>query len=184
MTYCFLFMSSLIENPLVLKSLKKRQDSALKQLYDLYWRKMFNHAFKILENQGLCEDIIQEIFISFWENAATKEIKNTESYLFTALKYKISNCLRDRKYISINVNVLESLPSNDFFPSLLEYNDLEGQILQTMDELPEKCRNVFYLSRMKDYSNQEIAVELNISKRTVETHISKALKHFKNSDWI
>lgn len=177
-------MSPKIETPIALKSLKKSQNSALQMVYKLYWKRMCNHAFKILDDHGLCEDIIQEIFISLWENAANTEIKNIESYLFTALKYKISNCVRDRKYISINVKVLESLPSNDSFPSLLEYKDLEDQILQTMGELPQKCRTVFYLSRMKDLSNQEIAVELNISKRTVETHISKALKHLKNSEWM
>lgn len=177
-------MSTKIDNSFVLNSLKNREDSGLKQVYNLYWKKMFSYAYKTIEDRWLCEDIIQEIFIRLWENAGATEIKNIESYLFTALKYKIANYLRDRKYISVHQNVLESLPSNVIFQSPLEYNDLKVQILRTMDELPEKCRNVFYLSRMEDYSNQEIAVELNISKRTVETHISKALKHFKNSDWM
>ncbi|MEL4309039.1 RNA polymerase sigma factor [Joostella sp. CR20] len=161
------------------KSLQKQDENALKKLYDQYWKKMYVYALKVLNDQQLCEDIIQEIFISLWEKAASVKINNIESYLFKALKYKIVNALRDQKYVYINEEHLNLIPSENNVKNILEYKDLESQLNETINDLPEKCRNVFYLSRMENYSNVEIAKELNISIRTVETHISKALKHLR-----
>lgn len=167
------------KNFLLIKSLEQRDERALKQLYDVYWKKMYLYALKVLNHQQLCEDILQDIFISIWEKAPTAKIKNIESYLFRALKYKIANALRDEKYTQINNEHLNFLPSEDYVKNTIEYKDLETQVHKTIQTLPEKCKNVFYLSRIEEYTNHEIAEELNISVRTVETHISKALKHLR-----
>jgi RNA polymerase sigma-70 factor (ECF subfamily) len=67
----------------------------------------------------------------------------------------------------------------------MDYLESEALFIKTMDKLPNKCRRVFYLSRVQGYNNKEIAQEMDISIRTVETHISNALRlfklHFKNS---
>ncbi|MDG3581382.1 RNA polymerase sigma factor [Galbibacter pacificus] len=167
------------KNSLLIKALQKREHWALKQLYNTYWKKMFVYAYKIIADQALCEDIVQDIFVSIWEKAPNSDIQHLESYLFKALKYKIANSLRDAKYTRINEGVIAKLPSENNTKTTVEFQDLEKQVLQILDTLPKKCRNVFYLSRIEDYNNLEIAQELNISVRTVETHISKALKHFR-----
>jgi RNA polymerase sigma-70 factor (ECF subfamily) len=168
-----------ISDEILFKSLKCGNDTALKLIYDRYWKRLYTYANKILEDTFVCEDIIQEIFISLWDRALTTDIQNLEAYLFRALKYKIANRLRDGKFSSFQERVIKEIPDQDSVESTVEYQDLEKQVIEVLDKLPKKCRNVFYLSRIQDYNNQEIADELNISIRTVETHISNGLKHFR-----
>ncbi|MCX2682034.1 RNA polymerase sigma-70 factor [Galbibacter sp. EGI 63066] len=161
--------------------LQKGNEHALKPIYDKYWKRMYAYAYKVVEDSLLCEDIIQEIFISLWEKATTStiEIHHLEAYLFKALKFKTLNALRNNKLTEFHEKILAEIPLENDGDTTLTYNDLEKQVVDTMETLPEKCRNVFYLSRIKEYNNREIASELNISPRTVETHIRNALKHFR-----
>lgn len=166
-------------NTNLIKALQNNEAWALKQLYDTHWESMLLYAYKVLGDQALSEDIVQDIFINLWEKASQKDIKHLKAYLFKALKYKIANSIRDAKYTSLKEEHLSLIPQENNVKSAIELHDLETQVLQILDTLPSKCQNVFYLSRIKQYNNNEIAQELNISVRTVETHISNALKHFK-----
>lgn len=168
------------EEELLVKSLQQQNPKALKHIYEKYWKRMFVYAHKIIDNQQTCEDIIQDIFISLWNKAPHKDIRNIEAYLFQSLRYKIANAIRNSKYIELQHTVLEKLPAINNTKDHIYYQDLEKQVLKTMESLPKKCRNVFYLSRVENYNNKEIAQELNISVRTVENHINKALKHFQS----
>ncbi|WP_236958766.1 RNA polymerase sigma factor [Joostella atrarenae] len=168
-----------VSDEVLFKSLKDGNDIALKLIYDRYWKKMYLYAYNILEDSFICEDIIQEIFISFWEKAPKIDIQNIKAYLFQALKYKIANTFRDRKYSAFQEKIIAEIPSENNIKDILDYQDLEKQVKETLEKLPKKCRNVFYLSKIENYNNQEIAKELNISIRTVETHISNGLKHFR-----
>lgn len=163
----------------LIKALQNNEEWALKELYDMYWESMLLYAFKVLGDQALSEDIIQEIFVSLWEKAPNRTIKHLKAYLFKALKYKIANSIRDAKYTSLKEEHLSLIPEENNVKSAIDLLDLETQVEHILDTLPTKCQNVFYLSRIKQYNNHEIAQELNISVRTVETHISNALKHFK-----
>lgn len=166
-------------NTALIKALQNREKWALKHLFDTYWEKMLIYAHKILSDQQLCEDIVQEIFINLWEKAPERQIRNLEPYLFKALKYRIANAIRDSKYTLLSEDHLNQLESQYQNPTEIEYQDLELQIQKLMESLPQKCQNVFYLSRVKHYNNKEISQQLNISIRTVETHISHAIKHFR-----
>ncbi|MCQ0112178.1 RNA polymerase sigma-70 factor, ECF subfamily [Zhouia amylolytica] len=172
-------MGQSYEDTLLINLLQQQSPKALKYFYEKYWKRMFVYAHKIIDNQQTCEDIVQEIFISLWKKAPETDIRNIEAYLFQALRYKISNAIRNSKYIELRDDILEDLPTSNNIKDHVYYLDLENQVLKTMESLPQKCRNVFYLSRIKNYNNQEIAQQLNISVRTVENHINKALKHFK-----
>lgn len=166
----------------LIKRLRHNDEHALKMLYNRYWKRMFVYAHKIHANVEACEDLVQEIFIDLWERSAEQiTIKNLEAYLFTALRYKLANNIRNIKFTSAHESVLEELPSDDSFNEKTDYLHLEAQVLDTMNRLPKKCRKVFYMSRIENYNNHEIAEKLDISVRTVETHISKALRQFRIS---
>lgn len=158
----------------------KNQDSqAFEILFDRYWKRLYSYAMRIYQDEYLCQDIVQELFISFWEKPSLEPILNLEAYLLRAIKYRIANHIRDLKFDSIHFQILESIPYPFETDKDLIYQDFEDTILKVIEKLPPKCRNVFMMSRFEAFSNSEIAKKLNISERTVEKHISDAIKFLK-----
>ena len=142
---------------------------------------MFAYAIALLNDEQLAEDVLQELFIGLWEKRTGLKIENPSAYLKKALRNKIINIYRRNKYVDLDEDTIASFPSSDSVEDSLEESDLEKEFQSILNQLPQRCRNVFYLSRIKMYKNKEIAEELNISIRTVETHISNALQHFKTT---
>lgn len=161
--------------------LKKGNEDAFNEIYSRFWDSLYRYAYRIFNEEPICEDIVQEVFISLWEKSATADIQNIEAYLFRAIKYRVATHIRDLKFTSIHLDILENLPQIESTDSAIEYQEFENNFLQEIDKLSPKCRNVFELSRFENLSNSEIATKLNISIRTVEKHISDAIKTLKNS---
>ena len=173
--------------------LSKLQDSELQQLvkdgnkpafeviFERYWKRLFAYAFNIFNDEKICEDIVQEIFISLWEKSNDANILNLEAYLLRSVKYKIANHIRDLKFSPVHLEILQNIPNTVQTDNDLEYEEFEAEIFNEINKLSPKCQQVFMLSRFENYTNPEIAVELNISVRTVEKHISNALKFLKST---
>ncbi len=155
-----------------------RQDNelAFTELYRRYWERLFLYAYKIFEDTTTCEDIIQEVFIKLWNQRATVDIRNVEGYLFKAVKYQVSNAIRNLKWTVDHELALATTAEQHGATVSLELSELTEQIDQSIERLPDRCREVFLLSRKQELSNQEIAIRLGISVRTVETHIHHALR--------
>lgn len=145
-------------------------------LYERYWKRLFVYAYKIFEDQLVCEDIVQEVFVRLWERSGKVKIEDLENYLLRATKYQVLNAIR---------NLKRTTPYEDILPHIFDdlsadlvYEEMEtSQIISNcVRALPEKCQEVFILSREKELSNKEIANKLHISVRTVEAHLYKALK--------
>lgn len=171
------FHLSNLTNSELLQLLTKSNSQAFEEIFNRYWKRLFSYAYKIYNEEKVCEDIVQEVFISLWKNKKTN-ILNLEAYLFKAVKYKIASHIRDLKFTNEQLDILQQLPAN--ISNNLEYQELETKIFEEIEKLPPKCKKVFKLSRLENKSNQEIAQTLNLSIRTVETHISNALKYLRN----
>jgi len=154
-------------------------DAAFSIVFNRYWKKLYSYAFKIYKDEAVCDDIVQEIFISLWKNASNTVILNLEAYLFKSVKYKIANQIRNLKFDQQHIEVLETIPDPGLSLNDLEYIDFEKNITAQIDKLTPKCREVFLLSRMDHFTNAEIAAKLNLSIHTVEKHISNALKQLR-----
>ena len=161
--------------------LKKGSESAFNEIYNRYWKILYAYAFRIYTEEKICEDIVQDVFISLWDKAKTTEITNIEGYLFRAIKYKITSHIRDLKFTSTHIEVLQNIAAPNTSEKNLEYQEFERSVLSEIDKLTPKCKKVFTLSRFEQLSNSEISEKLNISIRTVEKHISDALKELKSS---
>lgn len=77
--------------------LYKGKEEAFNAIYEKYWKQLFVYAYKIFEDQIVCEDIVQEVFVKLWERAKSNKIEKLESYLFRAVKFQAMNAIRDLK---------------------------------------------------------------------------------------
>lgn len=162
------------------KFLIKGDSKAFEEIFNRYWKRLYAYAFRIYEEEKICEDIVQEVFINLWERKSSAEILNLEGYLFRAIKYRLANHIRNLKFTRVHENVLSEIPYTDSASRKMEFEDFRDELFQSIDNLPPRCRQIFLLSRVDHLSNAEIAEKFNISKRTVETHISNALKILKD----
>jgi RNA polymerase sigma-70 factor (ECF subfamily) len=162
------------------KLIFKENHDAFAIIFDRYWKKLYTYAFKIYRDEEICEDIVQEIFISLWKNSGNTVILNLEAYLFRAVKYKIANHIRSLKFDREHIEVLETISEPNHTVDHIEYIEFEKGIMNQISQLTPKCREVFLLSRMEQFSNAEIAEKLNLSIHTVEKHISNALKQLRD----
>ena len=168
---------SCTENDLV-ALLKKKDEGALKEVYDRYWYRLFRHAFNLLSDEDAARDVVQELFISLWEKIDDKEICDLRQYLFQSLKYRVFMQLR-RKYTSQkHLDRISHLSQQKEYSTeqSVDFSQASDLLNQGIQQLPERCREVFCLSRYEHLSNREIAERLKISVKTVENQITKALK--------
>ncbi len=139
-------------------------------------------AQKYVKDFEAAREITQSAFISLWEKRETIDMeKPVKSYLATIIHNKCTNYLRDNRKFDQNILQIENLlevPEYDGADSMVE-NELKELIDASIAELPEKCREIFVLNRYENLKYQEIADKLQISVKTVETQMSKALQHMR-----
>ncbi len=151
-------------------------------LFREYFRPLTVFAMQYVKIQPLAEDIVQDLFVYLYERKDTMpESDFPTNYLYTLVRYRCLNNLAHQKIKNKhNSEIHKGLHSNPHDPmELVELIDLEHKYLQSLESLTPACRKVFEMSRMKGKNNLKIANELNLSRRTVETHISNALKILK-----
>ncbi|MTI33252.1 RNA polymerase sigma-70 factor [Xanthovirga aplysinae] len=162
----------------LLSYIQQGNEMALANLYDRYWDMLFISAYKVLKDEEACKDIVQELFISIWENDSIKEIENVKAYLYNSVRYRVLMVIRKGKVRDKHLQTIRDLSANTT-EDMLNFEEMNERIDSLIRELPDKCQQVFRMSRVDHLTNKEIAVKLNISIRTVETHISNGIKHLK-----
>lgn len=157
-------------------------DDAFKEIYNRYWKKLYSVSASKLNNSDEAQEIVQEIFLDIWNRRHSIELSSTLSaYLSVALKYKIINLLAKKHreqqyalYASKHFSV-----TDDSTQQLLSLDELKERLAKHVAALPEQCRLIFTLSREHGLTTKEISEQLNISPKTVEAHITKALSRLK-----
>ncbi len=139
-------------------------------------------AQKYVKDFDAAREIVQDSFISLWEKRTTIDASRpVKSYLTTVIHHKCHNYLRDHRKFDTNLLQIENLMelSEDSGTDVLVEQELHKAIQSAIDELPEKCREVFLLNRYENLKYQQIADKLSISVKTVEAQMSKALQHMR-----
>ena len=161
------------------EEMKSGSVNAYNALFERHWESLYSISVHLLRDREIAKDVIQEVFLSFWENRLTSDIQNVGGYLSRSAKFASLKHIRDdHSSLHQQIDHAENLTSAE--EHRLDTEELEQQIDGVIAELPERCREVFLLSREEHLTNKEIAQKLDLSQRTVETHISNALKHLKN----
>lgn len=164
----------------LLQLIKNSDKQAFKYIFDTYFAALCRFMYLYLGSTQEAEDIASDIFASLWENREKLEIRITfKAYLFQSAKNRCLNALRDRKTtLSLEDINGQETPLENITDSL-ETEDLNFLIQEAILSLPDKCREVFLKSRTKNLTNQEIASSMDISIKTVEAQITKALKQIR-----
>jgi RNA polymerase sigma-70 factor (ECF subfamily) len=156
--------------------IKKKIFSAL---FDKHYKRLFNYSFKVVKQKDIAEELVQETFIKLWENI--ENINDNEravaSYLITVLKNKIIDNHRKNQTKEKHLD-LYSLNAK-FVTDIDTKWELEKEIDSIYESLQPKTSEIFKLSRNKGLTYTEIASLKNISVKTVESNISKALITFR-----
>ncbi len=149
----------------------------LKDLFYDNYERLYHIAYQYVGNESASEDVVQECFISFWEKFGNNFSNiNAGAYLTTSVKNRAISYLRKRSnsYVSIeDANIEASAESLCRSEKEVNTNSL---LMQALDLLPEKCRQVFLMSRINNKKYNQIAEDLQISIKTVENQMGKAIK--------
>ncbi|WP_442588452.1 RNA polymerase sigma factor [Pedobacter sp. AW31-3R] len=166
----------------LIDKVKNNHTSAFEEIFKRYWEPLYVFAFKKLKDEDDAKDVVQNVFINFWQRSATLEITDTlEKYLFSAVRYellhKISQSIKQQKKITHYYN--EVIPN--FMAALdpLQQKELMAAIEQQIAALPDRLKEIYRLSKEENLSIKEIAMRLNISEQTVKNQLSTALKKLR-----
>lgn len=163
----------------IIEGIQRGDEDAYKSLFLKYYAQLVVFARKIVVDDDLARELVQDVFVTFYE-------KRTELNIHTSLKAHMYQSVRNRCLNQVKHNKIrrdhhanifvEKKEEEAFVEDKLQETELEQRIYSVVKSLPDQCRKIFEMSRFEGTSNQEIADQLNLSKRTVETQISKALK--------
>lgn len=165
--------------------LNKGKVDAFEQIYQSHWSDLYNYAYNILRNKIVCEEVVQETFFSLWTKRENLKITHSlKAYLFTAVKFQVLNYIKSEKVkkdYAANYVAFKRLSHDNSNEESIHLSDLKDLIENEVSKLPEKCQQIFRLSRNEHQSIKNIADMLNISHKTVENQLTKALKQLRSS---
>lgn len=167
--------------------LKESDERAMTEIFDRYWDKLLAVAMNRLQHLEEAEECVQDVFIKVWKLRDKLELKYTlNTYLSAAVRYRVIDTLdRQRKRIQYAADVLEEMIEISSADKSPEAHMLEKELIErieaTVKQLPEKCRIVYRMSREEGNSHKEIAQKLDISEKTVEAHLTRAIKDIRGN---
>jgi RNA polymerase sigma-70 factor (ECF subfamily) len=178
------YKASRYSDEILLDLVKSYDDrAAFSEIYFRYWQVLLDTAYQRLKSREASEQIVQEVFIDLFIRRDGVELKsNLEAWLKTALKYKVYNIYRAQQ---VHLRHLDGIMRETHIApvppdEVLDLKEIRERIKRAAARLPEKCREVFLLSRLEHLPQQEIAARLNISVSTVKKHITKAIRILKS----
>jgi len=157
--------------------MEKLDEKGLEGLFRAHYTGLCRFAVGFVKEEETAREIVQETFVHLWEKRHTIDpARPVKSYLATAVRNRCLNHLRDTKKFSPGLLELEenALSGAIHQPDRWSEQELHKRIVEAVEELPDKCREIFRLSRDQNLRYQEIAERLEISVKTVETQMSKA----------
>ncbi len=167
-----------IEERILIDRIRSGDQAAFELVFRYYYPGLVIFASQFTLDTSSAEEIVQDFFVRVWEKRSGLLSSNSlKSYFFTSVRNRCFNFLKRKKVELEVIGELQALANEHllFDPDIYVASELQEKIRQAVDALPERCREIFVMSRFKGMKNDEIAENLNLSKRTVETQISNAL---------
>lgn len=148
------------------------------KIFKEHFKGLHAYACTMVKDEDEAEEIVQNMFYKLWEKKGLIErLDSVNAYLYRAVYNESINFLRHQKVKAAHqAHAMRSTDNSDYKPGKVSINELEQKLEIALSELPEKCRTVFQMSRFEELKYHEIAAKLDISVKTVENHMGKALK--------
>ncbi len=163
----------------IIGAIREGNERIFEEIFRKYYQSLCNYANSILKEMDEAEEVVQNLFLSIWEKRSDLEISiSLKSYLYRAVH---NHCLNRIKHLKVReeyqqyaVNFYDA--SYESVSQTVMKNELETKIEEAIKKLPEQCRLIFQMSRFEELKYHEIAEQLELSPKTVENQIGKALK--------
>lgn len=177
-------VSKLSDNELV-ALLKATDHAAFAEIYKRYWQKLYATAVHKIDDFSEAEDLVQQLFVTLWERREQLEISSSlSSYLAVAVKYRVFKSLAKASryaHFASEQAVEEAIGTTDnSTQEWLEFEEVRHRLAELVATLPDKCRLVYQMTREEGLSQKQTAEILNISEKTVQSHMNSAYKVLKN----
>ena len=153
-------------------------NSEFEKVFHLYYSSLSNYALKFTGDKSIAEDLVQDLFIQLWERKTLARIRDIERYLLRSIKFKCIDYLKYRDTRS-EIQVEEFPDEASGVLSDISEKEIEPLLHYLADKLPPKTRTVFLLSRESGLSYKEIAEEMELSVKTVESQMGRALRQLR-----
>lgn len=175
----FLLQSVVLSEQEIVGAIREGNERVFEETFRKYYQSLCNYANSILKEMDEAEEVVQNLFLSIWEKRSDLEINiSLKSYLYRAVH---NHCLNRIKHLKVREEYQQY--ATNFYDASYESvsqtvmkNELEQKIEEAIKKLPEQCRLIFRMSRFEELKYHEIAEQLELSPKTVENQIGKALK--------
>lgn len=173
------------------QKIKNGEKDAFRELYERYAPRLYNFAISYLKNDADAEEMVQEVFLKIWDKREMlQENRNIKSFVFKIAVNAIYDIIRKKNierafsdYIRLNFDQND----NSAWHTLI-FEEMQQKLEELIQQLPEQQKRIFCLNKFEGISSVEIAEKMNLSKRTVENHLYRAISflknHFKNESFI
>ena len=167
----------------MIRRAKTAQERAFEKLFNEFVRPLTLYALQFVKELSVAEDVVQDVFLYIYEKRETSPVdEHKDHYLYQLVRNRCLNRLEYQKIRKESNPIKGQITAQQENPfDLLAAIEFEHKYLLAVEKLPPRCKMVFELSRFNGRTNQEIANELGLSKRTVETFITQALKKLRRN---
>ncbi|MNK17939.1 ECF RNA polymerase sigma factor SigK [compost metagenome] len=164
----------------LLLRIKEDDQRAFDELYARTWKQLYIKTYSKLKIEDLSKDIVQEVFIDFWNKRHVRDIQNVQAYLTQAVKFKVLDEFRKSRY--------EFVELDNFIEQIRDSNDADSQLISKefftalkawTETLPAKRREIFRLKYEEGLTNKEIAERLDVSVKTVQNQLLNSSAELK-----
>ena len=158
-------------------------DAAITLLFRLYYGALCSHALRFVSSKAIAEDIVSDIFYEFQTEQHFLKVKTSfRAYLFAAVRHRAFDYVRRELNRQVSLDCASAVPINEVQnpDEITQYEELYQDVQQAISDMPLKRRQVYLLNRLEGKKAIEIADELSLSVRTVETHIFQAILQLRN----
>ena len=171
-----------------IEKIRQGDEEVFRQFFEDMYPRMMSLACRFVADD-VAKDMVQEAVISFWEQKSSLPVSNLQSYLYRSVQNNCLNYIKHNRIVTnyenrvriaeARIQYLNELSDDNDIIRNIESKDIQAALQVALDKLPPKCREAFILCYFEDLSYKEIAQRMNISHRTVEVHVQKALKQLK-----
>jgi len=161
--------------------LSEGSEVAFSKIYDRYWKLLYISAHNVLQQKEAARDVVQEVFLSLWQRRSVVQIESLKGWLLQAVRFQVFKAFRAEKASNDFYKRLSLVSKDIITQDPLLFKELHGAMLDAIRSLPDDQLAVFNMNREGGMTYNQIAIEKNISIKTVEKKMSQVLRHLRNS---